>query len=226
MAYAQLPRRGAIQTLSQAFGWLASNPILLVLGFVLGLLSGFREMFVLLSLVGMLFGIFVDGVAHVFAENEAFDERTDFGDAASRVGSKYLTLFVMTIVYGVIVVIGFIFLIIPGIYLALRLSLAFPACVIDDKNLTKSLETSWEVAPGNLLKLFGISLLAVIIGFGVGIVGVIGGGESFDVILIGVSVLLTTFLHPAIQLAYARVYLENRPTEDEMETNETGTMPV
>ncbi|SIR25898.1 Membrane domain of glycerophosphoryl diester phosphodiesterase [Haladaptatus litoreus] len=225
MAYAQLTRRGAIGTLSQAFGWLASNPILIVLGFVLGLLSGFGEMFLILSLVGTLFGIFVDGVAHVFAENEAYDERTDFGDAASRVGSKYLTLFVMSIVYSIIVVIGFIFLIIPGIYLALRLSLAFPACVIDDKNLTESLETSWEVAPGNLLKLFGISLLAVIIGFGVGIVGIIGGGD-LELTIIGLSVLLTTFLHPAIQLAYARVYLENKPMEEEGDTNETDSMHV
>lgn len=66
-----------------------------------------------------------------------------------------------SIVYGLIVVAGFILLVIPGIYLALRLQ--FYSYYIIDKNAgaMDSLKMSWKATTGNMINIFLFMLLLV-----------------------------------------------------------------
>jgi hypothetical protein len=118
--------------------------------------------------------------------------------------------------YVVAVTVGLILVILPGIYLFVRLSLAFPACVIDDRDALESLKTSWAVAKGNLLKLFGITVLSLLVIGGAGIATALftGFGDGFFLAFAAVGALVGAVLSPIVQFAYARVYLENRPAPE------------
>lgn len=216
MAYARLPRRGSIATYGEAAAWLRSNPFLFVLAFGLGLVEALGEFVALFPLLAFFLTILFGGIVYVFAVGEAFDPPTELEDATSQVAGRYVTLVVMTIIYIVVVAIGLVLFILPGIYFALRLSLAFPSCVIDDADLSESLRTSWDIAPGNLLKLFGITLFVLLLSFRFALVAVFGGRTDISSVLI--AVVLTTLIFLIVKLSYARVYLENKPTPEDEST--------
>lgn len=148
----------------------------------------------------------------MIGRDEAAGDPVDLGRASSAVLGQFVSLIGTAIVYGLAVVIGFVLLIVPGIYLAVRLSLALPACVIDEQDALESINTSWSVAKGNLRKLFGISLLSFLVGIGATIATLFftGFGDEFYLALLAVSAVLGAVVTPVVQFAYVRVYLENR----------------
>lgn len=216
----RLQRKNSVDTMAEAFGWLKRNPELLLLFLVVGLVDGLGEVSFLFGLLGFLLVIVADGIAHRFAYAEVQSRATSIGDEIGRVLGQLLSLVGATLIYFVAVTIGLILLIIPGIYLALRLSLAFPAIVIDDENAFDGLGTSWTVAKGNLLKLFGISLLAFVALFSTGLVaGVVGGLFESVAAVAALSAVVTAVVSPIVQLSYGRVYLENRPESESESTD-------
>jgi uncharacterized membrane protein len=73
---------------------------------------------------------------------------------------KYL---LATIVYGLICVIGFIALIIPGIYFMAAFSAA-PYLIFDKKlGLIEAFKKSYEITKGNILSLIGLTLFCLLI---------------------------------------------------------------
>ncbi|ELY66993.1 DUF7847 domain-containing protein [Natrinema versiforme] len=218
-----LRRIGTVGTLVTATEWLRRNPVLIVVFLLCGLLKAFSNgpgtLGLLVTVAAFLAVIYVDALAHAIGEQEALGESSDIARASTAVRQQYPSLFGATVVYVLAVEIGLIFLLLPGLYLAVRLSLAFPACVIDDQDAIESLETSWTAAKGNLVKLFGISLARAIVfvgGVGMVLVGtdisVTDLGDGLAPASLAVTVVLTAIGSPIVQLAYARVYLENRPT--------------
>ena len=83
--------------------------------------------------------------------------------------------FLASLITGFVVLAGFLFFIIPGIYLALRLQF-FQAFIIEENaGIIESLHKSWEITKGQVLPLFilalvmiGILILGCIL-FGIGI---------------------------------------------------------
>ena len=69
-----------------------------------------------------------------------------------------------SIIAGVAIVMGFIFLIIPGIYLAIRLQF-FTYCLLeqDEPECMQALSDSWNMTKGHLLDLFTLGLLSICI---------------------------------------------------------------
>lgn len=211
-----LRRKGVAGTIGDGIEWLGRNPILIVLFFLYGLLQLAGEFLGPLSFVVSLFGtlvaIYLNGIVNVVGRDEAMGNSIDLGRASSVVLDRFLSLIGVSIVYGLVVVVGLVLLIVPGIYFGVRLSLAIPACVIDDQSVSESLDTSWSVAKGNLLKLFGITLVSGLIGIGTTIVTLFftGFGDEFYLTLLAVSAILSAVVTPVVQFALARVYLENR----------------
>ncbi|MDG5761398.1 glycerophosphoryl diester phosphodiesterase membrane domain-containing protein [Natronococcus sp. A-GB1] len=213
-------RKNSVDTMAEAFGWLKRNPELILLFLIVGLVDGLGEVSFLFGLLGFLLLIVADAVAHRYAYAEVREVTTSIGDEVGHVLGRLLSLVGATLIYFVAVTIGLLLLILPGIYLAIRLSLAFPAIVIDDENALGGLETSWNVAKGNLLKLFGISVLAFLALFSTGIVaGVVGVAFESVVAVATISAVVTAIVSPIVQLSYARVYLENRPDSESGSTD-------
>ena len=70
-----------------------------------------------------------------------------------------------TIIAVVAVLIGLFFLIIPGIYLAIRFCFfAFVLLEQEEHNCIKALETSWKMTEGHMLDLFALGILTFFIG--------------------------------------------------------------
>ena len=87
----------------------------------------------------------------------------------------FRSYFLASLITGFVVLAGFLFFIIPGIYLALRLQF-FQAFIIEENaGIIESLHKSWEITKGQALALFilalvmiGILILGCIL-FGIGI---------------------------------------------------------
>lgn len=80
---------------------------------------------------------------------------------------------------GLAVLIGFIFLIVPGVYLSVRLSFVSYLIIDRKMSLAESFKASWEMTQGYFWTLFGlgvISFLAILIGLLLLLVGVFFAG--------------------------------------------------
>lgn len=78
--------------------------------------------------------------------------------------------FIASLIYAIIVLIGSLFLIIPGIYLALRLQFFLAFIVEEHSGIIESLKRSWIITKGHSMQLFllmlamaGIILLGIIV---------------------------------------------------------------
>lgn len=79
-------------------------------------------------------------------------------------GKKHAgNLFVVSIVYGIGVAIGFVFLIVPGIWLALRYSMAFFIVVEENVSAGQAFRKSALLTKGHLLPLFARALVYIFI---------------------------------------------------------------
>lgn len=121
----QVPRKNAIDTLSQAFSWLTSEPALIGLFLVGGLISGVVQVVApALNFFGIIINSVVGAVAFIAAERKLQNSQFDVMAAIQRAIGRLLSLVVIAIGYAIAVGIGLVLLVIPGIYLGVRLSLA------------------------------------------------------------------------------------------------------
>jgi hypothetical protein len=95
-------------------------------------------------------------------------------------------LFVASLVFGIVIAIGFILLLIPGLYLWNRLTLYMVPLVSEGRGPFESLGTSWRLVGGNwwrtatvLFVMFAILLvLSIVLGAVVGIFSAFGTGGA------------------------------------------------
>jgi hypothetical protein len=78
-------------------------------------------------------------------------------------GRKLLPMIGASIIFWVIFVIGLVLLVVPGIYLFLRLSNYMTAMVDRDLGPIESLKYSWSITTNNTLKLFGLVIMYLLI---------------------------------------------------------------
>ncbi len=134
---------------------------------------------ILLKIFGIAYALFIlypirYGAAFLrlkAVRNESFDVKELFD-----VFKNYLNVVLSSLLTISIIVIGFIFLIIPGIIFACRL--AFVPYLVMDKKLDpiKAVEESWRLTRGYGWRIFGMALLAIpiaILGLIMLVVGII-----------------------------------------------------
>jgi uncharacterized membrane protein len=110
--------------------------------------------------------------------------------AYGQVSGNLFSFLIATILFGILIIIGLALLVVPGIYLIVRLQY-FYAFMADEKTgIIESFKKSWEITKGQSLKLFLLMLLMLLISFAGMIAFVIG-------------IFITT---PLIALMYASVY--------------------
>jgi hypothetical protein len=103
----------------------------------------------------------------------------------------------------VLLVLGIVLLIIPGMYVNLRISLSEIACVAGGKSAIESVKNSWSVTKGNLWSIF-----AIIVVLGI-IEGVVGAFFSF--IYTPVGVFVQVILAYPITIALVLIYQQIQP---------------
>ena len=109
-----------------------------------------------------LVGLFIAGMIHVAVEADRDGDDSSLGDKLSRVGGSFLSLVAIWVVFVPAFLVGLAALLLPGVYIAGRLFLAFPACVLDGESPLESLSTSWDLTRDISLKPFGLLLVAFV----------------------------------------------------------------
>ena len=137
---------------------------------------------ILLVLVGFACVLLVNGALIHAASDAYLDDRVDVADAFRR-SVRYVPI--MSVAYlltGLTTLLGYAFLIIPGIYLAIGL-FAVPAIVLlEGRGPGEAMGRSLSLTKGRKLAVFGAlfitGLIAVISRMTIGAVGGIGGGPG------------------------------------------------
>jgi uncharacterized membrane protein len=147
--------------------------------------------------------------------------RPTVGQAISIALSLFLAYFILSIITALVTGIGFLFLIIPGIYFSVKFYLA-PSIMVAERqtNPIDAMKSSWALTKGNSLRIF---FYLLIIGVVLGVVSLLVQGISG---LLGVTIgLVVSALFGGVIAVFnlavaAGVYLELRGpmTEDLTET--------
>ncbi|MFC4989064.1 hypothetical protein [Saliphagus infecundisoli] len=127
-----------------------ADPTVGVLGFVMGLLS---FVVAIASVVTMIVAL------RVFASGEtehiprAFVRRT--------IGLATLNVIVGGVVFAVIVTLGGVLLVIPGLFLLVSLYYWSVFVAVEDQNFVRAFRSSWSLTRGSRLRLFGLGVAVV-----------------------------------------------------------------
>jgi Membrane domain of glycerophosphoryl diester phosphodiesterase len=132
-------------------------------------------------------------------------ERADAGESLRYAVGRFLPLIVAYIVLVFIIAFGFILLIIPGIWIAVKLSMTFPAVVFERKGPFGGIGRSWGLTSGNWWRVFGTLVVVFLITFVMQLVlgglagGILGSTDASDLAaavvltLVNLITLLLTF---------------------------------
>jgi len=147
-------------------------------------------------LASFFVGVFLHGPLaagfYIVAAKTARGEVIDFGDFFKGF-ERFLPLFLVGLVTNILTSIGFVLLIIPGIYLSVAYLFAIPAALWLTDDFWKSMEISRKVIGRNWFSVFGFGIVLVLI--------FIAGGLACGVgVIVAVPV-----IHCCVYAAYADV---------------------
>jgi hypothetical protein len=131
-------------------GILASAGLLIVLTFIL---------------VGIAQAATIWAVSEIYLGRPA-SVRSAYSNSAGRVLAVLGTIFLVGLATGV----GFIFLIIPGIYVACRLAVTIPVVMVEQESPVAAMERSWQLTEDNAGQMFLLLLLVFVISYAVNMV--------------------------------------------------------
>ena len=157
------------------------------------------------GLIGWVVGSMAQGISIKFTsdflEKGQANLQTSFSFAASRI----LSILAVSIITGVLIFLGALALIIPGIILAIMFSLVVQTIIIEDTGALESLARSRRLVSGRWLKTFALLLVLYIM---VGIVTGIGVaiGTPFGLAGTLVSSLITALIQPILPIGLTLYY--------------------
>lgn len=155
-------------------GWEGPNPVVVALsaiGFVIGVIA---------AILGNMLcqGALTKSVSEFYLGHEI-----TVGQAYKFVLPKLLTLVAAGFLVGLIVWLGIIMCVVPGVIFGLWFALTTPSIIVENLRATKGMSRSKALASGNLGKIFCVGFLVILITWAISIplswAGVIIGGLLF-----------------------------------------------
>ncbi|WP_435102210.1 hypothetical protein [Halarchaeum sp. P4] len=172
-----LPGRsaGALRVLRTALSVLPDAPGIVVVYVVLAFVTG------LSTTIGNLLSAAVLGFAITLAAGVL--QLDTEGEPSNSLGVRLLLAVIAAIVAGFVILIGIVFLVLPGLYLAIRLRLVAASVMLEDSGPLEALSRSFELTKGHTLTVFGVwaatTLLNVLVA-SVVVLALLGGVPSLD----------------------------------------------
>lgn len=128
-----------------------------------------------LVLVGILLLVVLGAISQILAARATegplgTNASLDFTPAVQAALPRLPNVILTTLAFALLFGLGFIALILPGIFILLMLCVAVPACVLEDLSPIAALKRSRELTRGNRWRLLGLVLLNALILIGVGFV--------------------------------------------------------
>lgn len=163
----------------------------------------------LAGIINILYGILVApilGGAMIILINRCLTGQTiDLGESLAMAWRKAGPLILTALLLFVILVPALLLLVIPGLYLAVRLFATQYAVVLEHKSPTEALSASWELTKGRWWSIFG-TLIVIGLAFMVPFVlvsALLGAALPFGALI---SNLLGAVLTPPLVMAFVMVY--------------------
>lgn len=137
-----------------------------------------------------------------------------------------LNMVVGGLVQGIIVTVGFVFLVIPGFFLTVALLFMNIFIVVENENFVAAMRRSWNTTDGSRMDLFllGVAVVALGMVFGVviGIGAIVGAAAGVDPAIISV-LYIAVFIPASLCSTGILASAFNQLRDDELDEPGTGT---
>jgi hypothetical protein len=130
-----------------------------------------------------------------------------FSEAVSLSARRFIFVFIATILYSLIVIVGIIALIIPGVFLSIKFAFITYFILLNNEKIIDSFKKSWQITEGNWWEVFGLLLIFMI---PIMILSMIASGVALISIPITLAidfaaVLLSGWLVSTLTIAYIQL---------------------
>jgi hypothetical protein len=172
---------------------------------------------VLVSLLALLIQVVLIGAIAWAVATSLVGREPDVGESYRFGYRRFWTILLVGVLYVLVVFVGFIALIVPGIILAVRFSVAVPAVVVERRRGTDALSRSWNLTRGRSWSVFGAFIVAAFLGAIVNaLFTTIGSGAGWFVagLLAGIGSSITT---PFTGLVLGLVYFDLRVRKEQLD---------
>ncbi len=157
------------ESLGNGFKVIKENPILIALAILVNLpgalislkvsniAQAIPKSIVALSIVTTLITVFFTGmiVRYIY---ESREKKPSWGELINFTASRYILLLLTFLAYTLLTGIGAVLLVIPGIFLLVKLMFCDCGVIIEKLGIIKSLKISWAVTKGNWWRCFTLAI--------------------------------------------------------------------
>lgn len=216
--HAKLDVSGVISKVFELYGkYLAT---LLGIGAIifipLGIIEGvLRDGGIFLQLIGSLVGLvgtflFVGSVTRLVQDVQDGRQDATVGQTIGSVGPVLVTLIVAGLLASIGISIGFLLIILPGVFLLTIWALISPVIVIENAGVGAAFGRSWALVKGNFWQVLGVIILFFIIELVVSaiFIAILALISHTVVLVIIASILARLLVAPLSALAAAVIYFE------------------
>ncbi len=139
--------------------------LLLIPVAIIGYFASEGWLIYLIYAIATLASLYLTGVMVRIVQVVEADGRVDasVGELLGSITPKLWSLLLLAIVVSILVNIGYLLLIIPGIFLALMWAVAVPAMIAEDRGVFDSMNRSQELTEGNRWRILGLLILVYVL---------------------------------------------------------------
>lgn len=150
-----------IKTLADGLNIVAKNPIILLPLLIVGITDFFSTIteFLPLTIISLVLSIIFYAVTIRMVYDAATKKKVSFENSMNIALNKFFPILGGTIVTTVAILVGLIFLIIPGIFLFVKIFFFEFAILIDQDGVMQSIKRSWKVTKGRWWIVFWFLLI-------------------------------------------------------------------
>ena len=195
--------------------WIVALVLLIPAAIIVAILGNDGVLGVLGTLVNLVATAWLLGSIIRIVQDVEEDGKVDWsvGKILGSVTGRLVSIILLQIVVAILVGIGLIFFIVPGVILALMWIVSMPSLVVEEKGVFDSMSRSSELTKNNRMRILGVGLviLAVYIA-----IAIIGGLLAAAVPVVGVIalVIVGVLAYPYVAIISAVLYYRLRELKD------------
>lgn len=197
--------------------WIVALILMVPAMIISGLLDGHGAFLLFIGkLVHLVASVWLAGTIVRIVEDAEFDGQVNasIGDLFGSVTSKIVSLILLGIVTGILIPIGFLLLIVPGVILLLMWIVSVPSMVVEDRGVFDSMSRSADLTKDNRMRILGVGILLaaafVVIGFVATLLNAIS-----PILGIIVGIVLAVIVYPWVAIVVTTLYFRLRELKGE-----------
>jgi hypothetical protein len=191
--------------------WLVALIILVPTAIIVGLLGQDGLLGLIGSLIQLVATAWLLGSIIRIVQDVETDGQVDWsvGEILGSVTGKLISIILLQIVVGILVFIGFLFFIIPGVILSLMWVVSMPSMVVEDRGVFNSMSRSSELTKHNRMRILGIGIIILLAYIVIAIAAALLGAIS-PILAIIALIILGVVVYPYIAIIAAVLYYRLR----------------